>query len=86
MASILSEFDQEEYEEMIRRESKEDGFQEGLSQGIEQGIEKGICIFINDKLEDGVPQERIIEKLMKNYNLDRQKAQEYIKQCEEEIK
>ena len=52
------------------------------AEGIEQGIEQGIRIFINDKLEDGIPQERIIEKLMKNYNLDEQTALDYIKKCE----
>lgn len=33
VASVLAEFDQEEYEEMIRRESEEKGFQRGISQG-----------------------------------------------------
>ena len=73
MASVLAEFDQEEYEEMIRRESKE------------EGIREGICIFINDKLEDGIPVERIIEKLIKNYKIDKEKALEYIRQCENEM-
>ena len=81
MASVLAEFDQEEYEEMIRRESKEDGFREGLSQGIEQGI----FIFIKDKLEDGIPNERIIEKLIKNYNLDEQTAQKYISELQDQL-
>lgn len=89
MASVLAEFDQEEYEEMIRRESKEDGFREGLSQGIEQGIsqgiEQGIFIFIKDKLEDGIPNERILEKLMKNYNLDEQTAQKYISELQDQL-
>lgn len=60
-------------------------YAEGLEQGIEQGIDQGIRIFIKDKLEDDIPKERIVEKLMKNYNLEEQKALAYIQECEEEV-
>ncbi len=42
---------------------------------------KGIRIFIEDKLEDGIPQEKIIEKLEKRYKLTENKAKEWIEQC-----
>lgn len=47
-----------------------------LKQGIEQGIEQGIQIFIQDKIEDGYPEDIILEKLQKRYNLTLEKAME----------
>jgi len=34
-----------------------------------------------DKLEDEVPAERIIEKLMKHYQLEKEEAREWIDKC-----
>ena len=48
--------------------------------GKEQGIAQGIRIFIEDKLEDNVPVETIIDKLIKRYNLTPEKAKEYIEE------
>ena len=46
--------------------------------GKADGIAEGIRIFIEDKLEDGIPEETIVEKLKKRYDLPKEKAKEYI--------
>ena len=45
--------------------------------GIEKGKEQGIRIFIEDKMEDNIPEETIVSKLQKRYNLTIEKAKEY---------
>jgi hypothetical protein len=44
----------------------------------QQKIKNGIRIFIEDKLEDHVPEETIIHKLMTKYELTKEEAMEYI--------
>jgi len=46
-----------------------------------EGRQEGITVFIKDKLEDEVPVERIIEKLMKYYQLKEEEAREWIDKC-----
>ena len=53
-------------------------FEDGKEQGIAIGRDDGIRIFIEDKLEDHVPEETIIHKLMTKYELTREEAMEYI--------
>ncbi len=43
----------------------------------EETLEKGIKIFIEDKLDDNVPEVEIIKKLQKGYKLSAKKATEY---------
>lgn len=50
-------------------------FDDGIKCGIEQGIEQGICAMIRDKLEDGICDERICEKLQKHFSLTREEAE-----------
>jgi predicted transposase YdaD len=38
----LTEFDQDKYDEMIRRESREEGIELGRAQGLERGLEQGV--------------------------------------------
>ena len=49
-----------------------------LNKGIEQGIEQGIEAFILDKLEDNVPHETIVQKLVKRFGITQEKAKEYL--------
>ena len=53
-------------------------FEDGKEQGIAIGRDDGIRIFIEDKLEDHVPEETIIHKLMTKYELTKEEAMEYI--------
>ena len=41
---------------------------EMIEKGIEQGIEKGIEIYILANLEDGIDENIIISRLMKNFS------------------
>lgn len=45
-----------------------------LEDATEQGIEIGIQALIQDNLEEGIPKEKIIEKLISRFNLDQEKA------------
>lgn len=56
-----------------RMEAKE----EGRLEGLEAGRREGIKALVEDNLEEGVPQKRIIEKLMKRYALSQETAQDY---------
>lgn len=50
---------------------------EGMEEGMEQGIQHGIKLFIQDNMEEGIPHERIIEKLQKRFKLDPDSAEKY---------
>ena len=60
------------------REGIEAGREEGLREGIEKGVREGINALILDNLEESVSKERIIEKLMKRFDLEQEAAEEYI--------
>ena len=49
-----------------------------IDEGMEKGMEKGIQALIEDNREDGVSEERIIEKLQKRFSMDRGKAEVYL--------
>lgn len=53
-------------------------FQEMMEAERNKGIEQGIEAFILDKLEDNVPRETIIQRLMKRFELTQEKASEYV--------
>ena len=52
----------------------------------DQAKTEGIKIFVRDKIEDDIPEEKIIDKLRKNYDLSPDEAKRYIDQCMAEIK
>ena len=39
--------------------------------------ERSILVFVRDKQEDGVAKETVVEKLMRHFNLSREKAERY---------
>ena len=53
-------------------------FREIVEAERNKGIEQGIEAFILDKLEDNVPHEIIIQRLMKRFELTQEKATEYV--------
>lgn len=61
----------------------EDALEEGMRRGIEKGIEKGIEVLILDNLERHQPEEQIIDKLVKGFSLNRDKAVEYYRRFTE---
>ena len=74
----LSEYNQTAHLKAVRQESFEDGKEQGIAIGEERSRKDGIRIFIEDKLEDHVPEETIIHKLMTKYELSKEEAMEYI--------
>ena len=48
-----------------------------IYQGREEGLEEGIKAFILDKVEDGVAESTIIQKLCKHFLLDENTARQY---------
>ena len=48
-----------------------------IYQGREEGREEGLRAFILDKVEDGVPESAIIQKLRKHFALDENTARQY---------
>lgn len=62
----------------MRNIARNEGISEGISIGHQSGLEEGIRILILDNLEEGIPQERIMEKLEKRFSLDKQSAIEYL--------
>ena len=66
------EFSQKEYEDLLAEESFEAGMEEGLKTGIEA--------LIFDNLEEEVPEERILDKLMRRFSLNRDQAQRYLEE------
>ena len=53
------------------------GLEEGLEKGLEKGREEGIRAFILDKVEDGISESSIIQKLHKHFALDENTARQY---------
>lgn len=49
----------------------------GMEQGIERGIEQGIRAFVLDHIEEGTPQNIILQKLEKRFFLSPEQAEEY---------
>ena len=49
-------------------------FDDGVKKGLEQGIE----VLIQDNLEEGISEKRIIVKLQKNFSLSRKEAEKYL--------
>lgn len=44
---------------------------------MEQGMEHGIQAMILDNLEEGIPKDKILSKLLKRFSLDSTKAEAY---------
>jgi hypothetical protein len=54
----------------------EEAYEDGLEAGIKQGIEEGIKALVLDNLEEGRPEEVIIEKLKRRFSLTEEQAKE----------
>ncbi len=53
---------------------REMGIEEGIEKGIEKGIHQVLQAYILDNVEENVPKERIIEKLVKRFGLSEDEA------------
>jgi len=54
------------------------GQKAGFESGKQQGMQKGIIALIADNLEEAVPDERIIAKLIRHFELSRSDAEKYL--------
>ena len=60
------------------KEEREEGREEGRKEGRSEERINGIRIFIKDKLEDNIPKDNIIDKLIKSYGLTAEEANGFI--------
>ncbi len=58
-----------------------EGFEEGIATGIERGIEKGIRALIQTCTELGISDDIIIEKCAEKYEMTKEEAVRYMKEC-----
>ena len=72
MASILSEFDEVGYKEMIREEGYEDGYEDGQQNGIQA------CIELVQEL--GSTKDKAVTCVMKKFNLNEEMAASKVNQ------
>ena len=92
MASILSEFDEVGYKEMIRQEAYEDAYEEGHEAGLEAGrkegrkegreqeLARGVKSYIKLAQSIGYTESKIVTMLMQEFNLSEDKASQYIQE------
>ena len=82
MASILSEFDEVGYKEMIRQEAYEDAYEEGHEAGLEEGREQelahGVKSYIKLAQSIGYAESKIVTMLMQEFNLSEDQASQYV--------
>ena len=82
MASILSEFDEVGYKEMIRQEAYEDAYEEGLEAGRqevrEQELTHGVKSYIKLAQSFGCGESKIVTMLMQEFSLSEDKASQYV--------
>lgn len=80
MEVCLYEYDEEKHlkneRQIAYEEGEQAGVKQGIDQGIKQGIKQGIEALILDNLEDGKPEEIIIEKIMRRFDMEESKAKE----------
>lgn len=74
MASILAEFDEIGYREMIHEEA----YEEGLEKGKKEGIKEGIRTLIEFAQDCGYDPDVIIQQLAQRFQLSEEEAASYI--------
>lgn len=67
----------------MREESRTEGRNEGRIEGRNEGRIEGIRAFIQDKVEDGVPENIIVDKLQRHFALDEETARRYYREYAE---
>ena len=84
MASILSEFDEVGYKEMIRQEAYEDAYEEGLEarrqEVREQELAHSVKPYIKLAQSFGCSESKIVTMLMQEFNLSEDKASRYVQE------
>lgn len=78
MSSILSEFDMEKYEKVIRQDGYIEGFEFGFEIGKESVREEVISKLLIALRKIGVPKEGAKIEIEKSYNLSEEQVNMYI--------
>lgn len=76
MCKAFEDMRLEGYEEGIEK-----GIEEGIERGMEKGIEKGIRALIQTCTELGVSDDIILEKCAEKYEMTKEEAGRYMKEC-----
>ena len=81
MASILSEFDEVGYKEMIREEAYEDAYEEAYGEAYGKAYGEGeISGMIKLAQNLKLPKSQIITMIKQNYNLSDEEISEYMQE------
>ena len=64
--------------EAVKMSILEIGIEQGMQQGIEQGIEQGIKVLIKTCQELNVPRTDIATRLMQEFSIKKDTAEEYL--------
>ena len=78
MGSILAEFDEKEYEKVIREDGYLEGREDGMEAGMVAGIETGVRAVIELGRECGLSEEDLISRLMDKFTISREAARQYM--------
>ncbi|MDY3917892.1 MAG: hypothetical protein SOZ59_02675 [Candidatus Limivivens sp.] len=71
---LFMSFAREEEREINRREGRAEGLAEGRAEGLAEGRAEGLRAFISDNLEEGTPENRILEKIRKHFSMSPEEA------------
>ena len=82
----IFEYNQEAHMNSVRQEGYEDGRADGLAVGREEGTIQTIEFFVLEYLEDGIPAERIVEKLMRGFAMTKEQAEETVERYRDKDK
>lgn len=81
LAGILTFSDKvidEAYRKLIKEEMRMTQIERMIFEdGLEQGLEQGICALIQDNIEEGMSQDKVVEKLEKRFRLSSKDARNY---------
>lgn len=77
----LTEYNEAETMEMFKAEAREEGLAEGRKEGRAEERLHSAVLFVQDKLEDDIPRDKIIEKLVRLYGMKEREAKELIEKC-----
>ena len=78
MASILSEFDEVGYKEMIRQEAYEDAYEEAYKEAYEEGVEYGVKTLIEFVQDIGYSKEDTTTLAKQRFHLSDDAINQYM--------
>ena len=74
----IFEYDQEKHMRFVKEEGFEEGYEKGRTEGREEGILHSIGIYINSLREYNVEEAKILDSLMKEFDISKEKAEAFM--------